>query len=56
MPDKKPPAKPAKKVDVVLLKDHTHAGTPYKKGATLQVSETLLPWLRAQKLIAEESK
>lgn len=56
MPAKQPAQKKAKQVDIVLLKDHKHAGKAHKQGATIQVPETLLPWMRAQKIIAEEAK
>jgi len=45
---------PAKKRSVTLLNDHTHAGKPYKKGAVIEVSVNLIPWLQANHIIAED--
>ena len=34
-----------KKVKVKLFKDHTHAGTAYKAGETIEVREDQATWL-----------
>ena len=47
--------KPAKTVEVKLLKPHTHGGRRHNTGATIEVAESLLPWLRAQDIIGKEA-
>jgi hypothetical protein len=42
----------AKTVEVVLAKDHTHAGKPYKAGEKIHVSESDRDWLVANEVIA----
>lgn len=45
-------AAPAKLEEVKLLKKHTHQGTDYAIGATIQVNEREQAWLIAQEIIA----
>lgn len=40
---------------VTLLEDHTHAGTPYAKGGTIEVNNADKQWLIAQGIIAAPS-
>lgn len=37
---------------VSLLKDHTHAGTPYAKGDTIEVNSADKQWLIDREIIA----
>lgn len=46
------PQQPQKLEKVTLLKDHTHAGTPYAKGGTIEVNSADKQWLIDQEIIA----
>jgi hypothetical protein len=45
-----------KKVEVVLLADHTHEGKPRKKGDNIQVTERQRAFLAERKKIAAGDK
>jgi len=49
------PKKAATPVSVTLLKAHKHKGELHKEGTKINVAPSLLPWLRAQKIIAPEA-
>ncbi len=53
MPTKKEtPAKQAERVEVVLLKEHTHRGKSREKGKKIKVTTAQVNWLKKQKVIA----
>lgn len=57
MTDTPPPKTPVKQVSVTLARDHRHGGKFYTKGATIEVAETIVPWMRGRNLIqGQETK